>query len=34
MEAIFGKFGLTGNEYQGIGRDIALAIPMGLLRSC
>jgi hypothetical protein len=24
-----GRFGLTGNEYQGIGRDIALAIPMG-----
>ena len=23
-----GKFGLTGDEYPGIGRDIALAIPM------
>lgn len=25
-----GKFGLTGDEYPGIGRDIALAISMGL----
>ena len=25
-----GKFGLTGDEYPGIGRDIALAIPLGL----
>src|SRR5215467_4037506 len=23
-----GKFGLTGDEYPGIGRDMALAIPM------
>jgi len=29
MEAIFGKIWSHGNEYQGIGRDIALAIPMG-----
>ena len=25
-----GKFGLTGDEYPGISRDIALAIPLGL----
>ncbi|PYU53450.1 MAG: hypothetical protein DMG48_01495 [Acidobacteria bacterium] len=25
-----GKFGLTGDEYQGIGLDMALAIPMTL----